>query len=190
MSIDGKSIYVVVKADEQDLRRVAEESEYNMQLAIGLTDLTSLEPCDKFYRPLRKCDNNIVEINELEKELEEYFAVVEGNVSELIKEQPLEYQPETGIIGDISENEWKTYYEYLKLIKEGYSDFKRHTYKRPHIKGVHLKHMAINALKRVNATPEGKRAKLYNLWQRIGIYKSVGAYSDYKDNPEKDYLWR
>jgi hypothetical protein len=44
MSINGDYIYIVVKADEQDLRRIAEESNYTMQLAIGLTDLTSLEP--------------------------------------------------------------------------------------------------------------------------------------------------
>lgn len=44
MSIDGTKIYVVVKADEQDLKRTAEKCNYTMQLAIGLTDLTSLEP--------------------------------------------------------------------------------------------------------------------------------------------------
>lgn len=53
-SLDGNSIYIVVKADQLDLKKMAEESEYSMQLAIGLTDLSSLEPCDEFLRPLRK----------------------------------------------------------------------------------------------------------------------------------------
>jgi hypothetical protein len=44
MSINGDYIYIVVKADDQDLRRIAEENNYTMQLTIGLTDLTSLEP--------------------------------------------------------------------------------------------------------------------------------------------------
>ena len=57
LSLDGQSIYVVVKADLTDLKKIAEESEYTMQLAIGLTDLTSLEPCDKYLRPLRKWYN-------------------------------------------------------------------------------------------------------------------------------------
>ena len=54
MSLNGDTIYVVIKADDNDLRRAAEQSEFTMQLAVGLTDLTSLEPCDRFYRPFRK----------------------------------------------------------------------------------------------------------------------------------------
>lgn len=44
MSAKGDSIYVVIKADDGDLREAAEDNEFTMQLALGLTDLTSLEP--------------------------------------------------------------------------------------------------------------------------------------------------
>lgn len=44
MSVSGDNIYIVVRADEGDLKKTAETSKYTMQLAIGLTDLTSLEP--------------------------------------------------------------------------------------------------------------------------------------------------
>lgn len=54
MSVDGNHIYVVIRADDGDLKNIAEETNYTMQLAIGLTDLSSLEPCDQYYRPLRK----------------------------------------------------------------------------------------------------------------------------------------
>ena len=54
MSLDGSYIFVVVKADEGDLKSTAEEVQFTMQMDIGLTDLTSLEPCDKYYRPFRK----------------------------------------------------------------------------------------------------------------------------------------
>jgi hypothetical protein len=189
MSLNGKYIYIVVRADEQDLKNIAEESHYTMQLAIGLTDLTSLEPCDMFYRPLRKCNTNIKEIEDLEDELKEYFAIVEGNVKELLKDQPLELNQKAEVKGDVNDRQWTTYYEYLKIIKEGYEDFKKFTFKRPHIKGVHLRNLAVNALKEANARTRS-RAKLYNLWQRLGVPKEVGAYADYIDDPEKEYLWR
>ena len=54
LSLDGNSIYYLLKADLKDLKKIAEESQYSMQLAIGFTDLLSLEPCDKYLRPLRK----------------------------------------------------------------------------------------------------------------------------------------
>ena len=55
MSANGKLIYMFVKADESDLKRVAESTQYNLQLAIGVTDLTSMEPCDQNQYPLRFC---------------------------------------------------------------------------------------------------------------------------------------
>ncbi len=161
MSVDGSHIYVVIRADEGDLKKVAEETNYTMQLAIGLTDLTSLEPCDGFYRPFRKCQNKPKEIKDLEKELEEFFAIVEGNVASLLKEEPMEYHIKEGIQGDFSKEELVTYREYLKLLKEGYLDFKQHTYQRPHMKGVHLRTMAVKALQEANI--EGKKLGGKNL---------------------------
>jgi hypothetical protein len=189
MSLNGNYIYIVIRADEQDLRNIAEESRYTMQLDIGLTDLTSLEPCDMFYRPLRKCNTHIKEIEDLEEELKEYFAIVEGNVKELLKDQPLELNQKAEVIGDVNDGQWRTYYEYLKIIKEGYEDFKKFTYKRPHIKGVHLRNLAVNAIKEANANTQSG-AKIYNLWERLGVPNDVGAYADYIDNPDKEYLWR
>lgn len=89
---------------------------------------------------------------DLEKELEEYFAIVEGNVAGLLKDQPLEYHIKDGVIGDFSKSELITYREYLRLIKEGFVDFKKHTYRRPHMKGVHLRTMSVKALEEANKT--------------------------------------
>lgn len=162
MSIDGGHIYVVVRADEGDLKKIAETSNYTMQLAIGLTDLTSLEPCDTLNKPFRKCHNKPKEITDLENKMEEYFAVVEGNVAELLKEEPLEYQLKEGVQGNFTKSELITYKEYLLIIKEGYNDFKRHTYKRPHMKGVHLRTMAVKALEEANVKGKAKGgSKLY-----------------------------
>jgi hypothetical protein len=83
MSLSGDYIYVCIKPDEQDLKRTAETSETTMQLSIGVTDLTSLEPCDKYYRPFRKCESYRDSIFQMEKQLEEYFAIVEGNIENI-----------------------------------------------------------------------------------------------------------
>lgn len=139
MSLSGAYIYVVVKAKTNDLKKIAEESNFTMQLAIGLTDLTSLEPCDRYGRPLRKCVCKRQEIVALEKVLEPYFAIVDGNIQELLRDEKPSFTKEEEVIGDISEKEWDTYHEYLKLIQEGFEDFKKYTVNRPHIKGVHLK---------------------------------------------------
>lgn len=65
MSLDGNYIYIVIKADESMLKRVAEEIEYTMQLSIGLTDLASLEPWDSYFRPLRKCKSSHEDVEAL-----------------------------------------------------------------------------------------------------------------------------
>ena len=150
MSANGNHIFVVIRADEGDLKQTAEKNNYTMQLAIGLTDLSSLEPCDPFYKPFRKCENKPKEILDLEKDLEEYFSVVEGNVAALLREEPTDYNVKEGVQGQITNSDLITYREYLRLIKDGYKDFKKHTYKRPHMKGVHLKTMASKALEEAN----------------------------------------
>ena len=189
ISLDGNSIYIVVKADFKDLKKIAEESQYSMQLAIGLTDLSSLEPCDKYLRPLRKWDSERADIDELQKSLEEYYAIVEGNIQELLNEKPLEYNNDGLAIGEITDQEWETYHQYLVLLKEGYEDFKSHTYNKPHIKGVHLKTLALKWLSEVNKNRNNK-GKLYNLWDRSGIDYPIGAYADFDDSPDIEFYWR
>ncbi len=55
MSVSGKILYLCLRSDIKDLKDVAEESGYNIQLAIGATDLLSLEPVDKNMIPFRQC---------------------------------------------------------------------------------------------------------------------------------------
>ena len=86
MSPNGNHIYIVCKADEVDLQRVAENELYTMQLALGVTDLSSLEPCDRRLIPLRKIrpnnDYKLKELKTLRKELDEYFEIVDGRFEE------------------------------------------------------------------------------------------------------------
>ena len=44
---------MVLKGNEKDFNKEAEESGLTKQLELGYSDLLSLEPCDSRYRPLR-----------------------------------------------------------------------------------------------------------------------------------------
>ena len=52
LSSNGKNIFLLITADEEDLELEAENIRFSKQLEIALSDLISLFPCDKFYRPL------------------------------------------------------------------------------------------------------------------------------------------
>ena len=150
LSLNGEFIYVVVKADLMDLKKIAEERGYIMQFDIGITDLISLEPWDKFLRPLRKCESWRIEIEELQESLHDYYAIIEGNFHNTLNDKIEEYNKSDALYGDIKENEWDTYSEYLKLLKEGFEDFKKHTFSKPHIKGIYLRSLALYSLSKAN----------------------------------------
>jgi hypothetical protein len=75
LSVDGEKIYLLINADEDDIKLNAEAQEHNLQLAIGLSDLQSLEPVDEKFRPFRQIENNDDEIESLENDLLEFFAI-------------------------------------------------------------------------------------------------------------------
>ena len=53
ISSNGKYIYILVCADDQELENEAESINYDLQMEIGDIDLPSLEPCDANLRPFR-----------------------------------------------------------------------------------------------------------------------------------------
>jgi anoctamin-10 len=103
----------------------------------------------------------------------------------------MDYQVEEGVVGNISKSEWLTYKEYLILVKDGYKDFKSFTYQRPHMKGVHLRTMAVKALEKANiVSNDVGGSKIYHLWDRLNLAHHIGAYADFVDDPDTEYLWR
>lgn len=53
LSNDGDEIYLVLHADEDNLRETAEEIEMDKEIDISMCNLTCLEPIDMNFRPLR-----------------------------------------------------------------------------------------------------------------------------------------
>lgn len=60
VSRDSKSIFLIVKGSDDQILAEASSISYSKQLEIGYADLLSLEPCDRYLRPLR-CKNIIRE---------------------------------------------------------------------------------------------------------------------------------
>lgn len=75
ISSNFKYIYILVYADEDTLENEAEATEFNLQLEVGVTDLSSLEPCDRSYRPLRLLQSD-AEIKQKLKELTESYSEI------------------------------------------------------------------------------------------------------------------
>ena len=54
LSKTGKYIFLLIRSDDKDLKKLAQQQEYKLWLEIGSSDATSLEPCDSLLWPLSK----------------------------------------------------------------------------------------------------------------------------------------
>lgn len=215
MSANGNYIYLVMKADEHDLAMIAEEELYTMQLQLGATDLSSLEPTDSNMVPFRKikCDDEKRQktLIKLRKDLENYFRTVDGGFDDLddrlekerkkregerngddSSDEEVDFDEEFSLKGRVTDMEWQSYEMYLNKLHKGFKTFEKLGLTNPEKKGVYLQKLTTKAIDDVNATCKdfgGK--KLKTLWQRWGFGKGgIGAFADFDANPDRHYLWR
>ena len=47
LSNNGKHLFLLVRSDEKDLKRLAQQQDFRLKLEIGHSDMISLEPCDE-----------------------------------------------------------------------------------------------------------------------------------------------
>ena len=87
MKRDGKSILILIRADEKDLKRVAEYEKYLFQLSVGSTDASSLEPCDEMLVPYRLLRKGNAKINVYEKRLKQLWIILDGESLDLSEMQ-------------------------------------------------------------------------------------------------------
>lgn len=62
-------------------------------------------------------------LKHLNKLLDNYFAIVEGNPVAALSGKPATYHREVIMHGDVSDEQWDTYYDYLLLVKIGFDQF-------------------------------------------------------------------
>jgi hypothetical protein len=46
------------------------------------------------------------------------------------------------------------------------------------------------AMKKVNEEAPTRKHRLKSLWHRLGLKKGIGAFTDYEDDADKDFMWR
>ncbi len=142
LSNDGKTIFLLIAADEEDIMIGAEKFEQNVQLELGWCDIYSMQPCDERFYPLMQLSKPNNEINDLEEELKDYFKEVLGPDDDDDDEQE-ERIPNVSV----TPFEWDIYTEYLKELKMRYSILiKSGIGPKDHTRGLFLKKLTRNAL--------------------------------------------
>jgi len=62
-------------------------------------------------------------LKNLNKYLDSYFAIVEGNPEGVLTGKPVNYHREVITLGNINDEQWSTYYDYLLLVKIAFDQF-------------------------------------------------------------------
>ena len=180
MSSNGRYIYILVHADDREIEIEAERVEFDVQLELGATDLPSLEPCDRLFRPLRLTppDPTLINttlvrdiydlLNSLKDEFEEMF---EGFFTIEGKESQQEMYK-------LTDRHWEVFRKYLIYLSEQLGYLKEIAVPKDEKKRIYQKIMK-QSIEYANIGV-AKEFRLKNLWGRLGISKPFAAYSDYK----------
>lgn len=170
LSKDGRYIYMLVSADEQDLANEAQRTNYNLQLEIAASDVASLEPCDEKMRLLRL----LKKPKDIGKRLKEIASIFRNAAFDREDEEELEeelHEP-TGVTQEV----WDNYREFIDIVKHGVESIKTQDVPDDR-KYSYFKAVIQYAYDQVNARRPA--ARLYTLWERLGIKGQLGAYSNF-----------
>ena len=171
LSSNGRYIYILISASETEIEAEAERIGYDMQLEIGMTDLSSLEPCDDSLRPLRVLECYDPDVNKMLDELHEYHQeMFEG--LKFLGGQTTKYKP-----NGLKPDHWHAYRLFLAQIKNGLKLIEGMVL--PENFRMFFYHKLIrNSMKNANRSVSEKYP-LQNLWQKLKLNKAQGAYTDF-----------
>jgi hypothetical protein len=170
LSENGESIFVLIHADENQLKKEAERIEFPLQFEIGITDLISLEPCDRKWHPYRFVkEGKPHDINNLEKNLTDFMILLYQDDYDSIIKQQIDEQP------PINEKEWRAYRSFLTYIHDNKQEFLKIICSNLEIKGVIAKEIFNEA---ITYAHQETGYKLKNLWDFFETHP-IGAYSEY-----------
>jgi hypothetical protein len=177
LSENGDQIFVLINVDDSLLKDEAERTEFLLQLEIGATDLLSLEPCDKRWRPYRFIsEGKPSEVRMLEHDLNDFiFTLYDTNSASLVS-QPIVEQPE------ILNREWDAYRSFLQYIFDNRSKFLKLIALNMDLKGLLAKELYTRAYAHAK---EQTGYELKNIWNYFGT-KPCGAHKEYVQ--EVDFL--
>ena len=73
-SEDTQFIFILIKATDTEIMKEAERTKFNKEIDIAVSDISSLEPCDRNLRPLRILFKKDRELDALNYETNELFS--------------------------------------------------------------------------------------------------------------------
>lgn len=171
LSEKGDYIYVLCNFEEDILKEEAERLEFEMQMEVGSSDLLSLEPCDKKWRPYRFVkEGKPRDIKLLEEELQEFYIILYQDEINSLTSQPIHEQAE------ISDEEWKAYRCFLTFLQTSKQDFLKLIFLNKEIKGLLFREIFQQGYRHVL---QECNFKLMNIWNFFNVPKPVGAYTEY-----------
>ncbi len=171
LSKSGEFIYILLNADDNNLRDQAEKINYQLQLEVGETDPISLEPCDKKYRPYRitKFSNKPEIIKNKENEIEFIFSYIyRNNIDYKDHFNPREH-------AYVSNQEWESYQCYLDFLIDNKDEIKNFLESDSEMKGNFIKEIILLAFE--YSFIKTKR-RINNIWNNFGI-NPTGAFLNY-----------
>jgi hypothetical protein len=73
---DKSFIYLLIAADTHEIKKGMEQFGQKIQMEIGASDLSSLQPCDSHFRPFYKLQSSATDININEQRIAQYLKKV------------------------------------------------------------------------------------------------------------------
>jgi hypothetical protein len=203
ISTDGRYLFFIISADEEDLETEAERIRYRKELELAVTDVISMFPCDDSLRPFHMLKCEVPEVSLKEPGLQEEMQKCQAEIKETMKSvkkfvsRALSLAKNTERISykytpkGVTLAQWQAYKVYLGLLKDGLprieNEIKEHKNQM-----LLFKALLKNSLCKVNTgLPKGQ--KLRTLWDRLGFDGMFAPFAEYRRAGKQDELnslWR
>ena len=180
MSSDGRHLFYIISADEEDLEMEAERTRYRKELELAVTDVMSLIPCDDALRPYHMLKCPIAEVKQVFKSVKSFLAtalIITKNTEKI----SYKYEP----VG-VSLIQWQAYKQFLDLLAIGIKTIEDSVkcYKN---KMILFKSLLKNSLNKANSNLSNKD-KLKTMWDRVGINTPFAPFAEYMRSTKDDEL--
>ena len=180
ISSDGRHLFYIISADEEDLEMEAERTRYRKELELAVTDVMSLIPCDDALRPYHMLKCPISEIKQIFKSIKGFLetALVLTKNTDKIR---YKYEPE-----GVTLVQWQAYKQFLELLAVGIKIIEDSVkcYKN---KMILFKSLLKNSLTKANVNLSNGD-KLKTIWDRIGINTPFAPFAEYMRSTKDDEL--
>lgn len=185
MSTDGRYLFYIISADEEDLEAEAERLRYRKELELAVTDIVSMFPCDESLRPFHMLKCPVPEVKEAMKSVKKFLAKA-LSLTKNTDRISYKYEPD-----GVTLLQWQAYKEYLELLKAGIPRIET-SVKEYKNQMLVFKALLKNSMAKVNSKL-GNSDRLKTLWDKLEIEGMFAPFAEYRRTGKHDELknlWR